>query len=248
MIIRQAVFGAAFLALVLAPGAAWAAEGAKFWFPESVSSYGHEVDRIFTIILWITGAIFLLVEGALLLFLFKYRAKPGQRAFYFHGSHVAEVIWTIIPALIVAWLGFASQRVWARIRGTPPPHQLEVKITAQQFAWNVTYAGADGKLGTPDDLLTINQLHFPVNQVVLVHLTSQDVIHSFFLPEFRIKQDAVPWLTSRLWLQATKEGTFEVVCAELCGLGHYRLRGYLVVESPEAFQTWLQEVQAEQGT
>ena len=219
----------------------------NWWFPPSVSSYGADVDQLFRVILWITGAIFMLVEGALLWFLIRYRRRPGRAAAYVHGSTAAELVWTLVPALIVGYLAVASQRVWARIQGPPPPHQVEVEVNAEQFAWNIRYAGPDGRLGSPDDLETINQLHLPVGQVVLVHLTSKDVIHSFFLPQFRLKRDAVPGLTGRVWLQATKTGQFEIVCAELCGLGHYRMRGFVTVESPQDFQAWLARANAEQG-
>ncbi len=219
----------------------------QWWFPPSVSSYGADVDQLFRVILWITGAIFVLVEGALLWFLIRYRHRPGRAAAYVHGHTGAEVIWTVIPALIVGYLAFASQRVWARIQGPPPPHQLEVEVKAEQFVWNIRYAGPDGRLGSADDIETINQLHLPVGQVVLVHLKSKDVIHSFFLPQFRLKRDAVPGLTGRVWLQATKTGKFEIVCAELCGIGHYRMRGFVTIESPQDFQAWLASVSAEQG-
>ena len=226
-----------------APRAAWAfgRSGVSFWFPESVSSYGAQVDRLFVLILWITGGIFVLVEGALLWFLNRYRQKPGRVAQYIHGNTRAEIIWTVIPAGIVLYLALASQTVWSHIQGPPPPHQVEIEVKAEQFAWNIRYAGPDGRLHTADDIETINQLHLPLGQVVLVHLTSKDVVHSFFLPQFRIKRDAVPGLMGRLWLQAVKSGQFEIVCAELCGLGHYRMRGYLSIESPEAFQAWLAE-------
>ena len=218
----------------------------NFWFPENVSTYGVEIDRLFIAILWITGAIFVLVEGALLWFLIRYRHRTERKATYLHGHQGAEIIWTVIPAIIVAMLAVSSQRVWARIRGTPPAHQLELEVKAEQFAWNIRYAGPDGQLNSTDDIETINQLHMPVGQVVLVHLKSKDVIHSFFVPQFRFKQDAVPGLTGRLWLEATKPGQFEIICAELCGLGHYRMRGFLTIESPEAFQAWLTQQQAEQ--
>lgn len=218
----------------------------RWWFPPSVSTYGLDIDQLFRLILLITGAIFVLVEGTLVWFLLRYRHRPGRAASYVHGSTAAELIWTLIPALIVGYLAFASQRVWARVQGPPPPHQVEVEVQAEQFAWNVRYPGADGRFETPDDVETINQLHLPVGQVVLVHLKSKDVIHSFFLPEFRLKRDTVPGLTSRVWLQATRTGQFEIVCAELCGLGHYRMRGFVTVESPEAFQAWLAQTTAEQ--
>lgn len=217
----------------------------RYWFPESLSTYGPLIDQLFVVILVITGAIFFLVEGALLYFLIRYRHRPNQPAAYVHGNTLAEVIWTVIPALIVIWLAFGSQRVWARIQGPPPPHQVEVEVKAEQFAWNIRYAGADGKLQTADDVETINQLHLPVGQVALIHLTSKDVIHSFFVPQFRIKRDAVPGLSGRIWLQPTKAANVEIVCAELCGLGHYRMRGFLTLESPEAFQQWLAQTVTE---
>ncbi|HBH96473.1 MAG TPA: cytochrome c oxidase subunit II [Candidatus Omnitrophica bacterium] len=232
--------------LVLGADPAWAGS-ARVWFPDNLSSVGSQVDQMFLVILWITGIIFLLVEGALLWFLIRYRQPANPRAAYVHGCRSAEVIWTVIPAIIVTSLAFASQRVWAHIRGTPPAHQLEVEITAEQFAWNVRYAGPDGRLHTEDDLELINQLHLPVDQVALVHLKSKDVIHSFFVPQFRMKLDAVPGLTGRLWVQPIKPGQVEMVCAELCGLGHYRMRGYVTIESAEAFQSWLEQTRVEQS-
>ena len=159
---------------------------------------------------------------------------------------LAEIIWTVIPALILVWLAFYNQSVWARVRGTPPPADLEIEIAGEQFAWNIRYAGADGTLHTGDDVTTVNQLHLPVQQTALIRLTSKDVIHSFFVPQFRFKQDAVPGITGRVWVQPVKEGQMEIVCAELCGLGHYRMRGFLTVESPEAFSAWLAAQLAEQ--
>lgn len=237
------------LGSLLAAPSAWAfgRPGVSFWFPEGVSSYSSQVDGLFTVVLWITGIIFVLVDGALLIFLIRYRARPGRVVHYIHGNTRAEVIWTVIPACLVLYLAVSSQRVWSYIQGPPPPHQVEIEVTAEQFAWNIRYAGRDGVLHTADDIETINQLHVPVGQVVLVHLTSKDVIHSFFLPQFRIKRDAVPGLMGRIWVQAVKPGQFEIVCAELCGLGHYRMRGYLTIESPEAFAAWLEQKRQEEG-
>lgn len=219
---------------------AWAfGSGARVWLPEGVSTTAPEIDRIFYLILWITGAAFFLVQGALLWFLVRYRRRPGVAAAYIHGNTMVEVVWTVIPALILIWLALVSQRVWATVRGTPPAAGVEVEITAEQFAWNIRYAGADGQFDTADDVATINQLHLPVRDVVLVHLKSKDVLHSFFVPQFRIKQDAVPGITGRLWVSAVKSGNYEIACAELCGLGHYRMRGFVTIEEPAAFQAWL---------
>ena len=236
-----AAVGAAF-----APASAWAfgGSGMRVWLPEAVTTTAPEIDRLFYVVLGITGAVFLLVEATLLVFVVRYRHRPGRRATYTHGSHVVEIVWTAIPALILVYLTFHSQSVWAKIRGAPPPPDLEVEITAEQFAWNIRYAGPDGVLGSADDLLTLNQLHLPIHQAVLLHLKSKDVIHSFFVPQFRMKQDAVPGLTTRLWLSATASGQYEIVCAELCGLGHYRMRGFLTLEPADAFQAWVATLQA----
>ena len=219
----------------------------NWWFPEDVSTYGAQIDQLFMVILWITGGIFVLVEGALLWFLIRYRHREGRSAVYLHGNAVVEIVWTLVPACVVIYLAFASQRLWAQIQGPPPPHQLEVEVNAEQFAWNIRYPGPDGRFGTSDDITTINQLHLPLGQVVLVHLTSKDVIHSFFLPQFRLKRDAVPGITGRVWLQATKPGHDEIVCAELCGIGHYRMRGFVTIQSPQEFQAWLEQTNAEQA-
>jgi cytochrome c oxidase subunit 2 len=223
------------------------ASALPFWMrlPENVSTYGDDIDSIFRLILWITGTIFVLVEALLLFFLFRYRHREGRVPRYTHGSNRLEVIWTIVPAVICVILALMSRRSWAEIKQTLPREALNVEITAEQFAWNIRYPGPDGKLETPDDIVTLNQLHFPVGRAVVVTLHSKDVIHSFFLPEFRVKQDAVPGMSTRIWFEATRVGKWEIVCAELCGLGHYRMKGFVTVETPEEFDRWLAETARE---
>jgi cytochrome c oxidase subunit 2 len=208
--------------------------------PESASSIAPKIDQLFWVILWITGAFFFLVEGALLVFVLRYRARPGVKADYIHGHTALEVIWTVIPALILLGLALVSQRVWAEIRypSQRPMVAETIEIVAEQFAWNIRYPGPDRRLNTPDDLLTMNQLHLPVGKPVKIELRSKDVIHSLFIPEFRIKQDAVPGLTTEVWVEATRPGQFEIRCAELCGLGHYRMRGFVTTEPISAFEAW----------
>jgi len=226
--------------------AAFGRAGARIWLPEGISTYAPVIDRLFYVILAITGVAFLLVQGALLFFVIRYRRRPDRRAAYTHGNTMVEVVWTVIPSLILVGLAVYNQDVWARVRGTPPSHTLEVEVQGEQFAWNVRYPGEDERLHTDDDLVTINQMHLPVDETVLLHITAKDVIHSFFVPQFRVKQDATPGLTARMWIEATKTGNYEIACAELCGLGHYRMRGFLTIETPEAFRGWLSELQAEQ--
>jgi len=239
--------GSVWIAFLLLQAPAWAAghSGLRVWLPEGVTTTAPLIDRLFYVVLSVTGVVFVLVEATLLVFLVRYRRRPGRRAAYTHGNSLVEVVWTVIPALLLLFLTMDSQRVWSQVRGTPPPADVELEVTAEQFVWNIRYAGADGRLHTEDDLTTINQLHLPVQRTVLIHLKSKDVIHSFFVPQFRLKQDAVPGITGRLWVSATTTGNFEIACAELCGLGHYRMRGFLTIESPEAFQTWLAQAQRE---
>jgi cytochrome c oxidase subunit 2 len=223
------------------------ASALPFWLrlPENVSTFGGKIDSLFYLILWITGAIFVLVEVLLLYFLIRYRHREGRPAHYTHGSNRLEVIWTIVPAIICVVLALLSRRSWAEIKQNMPQGAMNVEVTAEQFAWNIRYPGPDGKLDTADDVVTLNQLHFPVGRPLIVTLHSKDVIHSFFLPEFRVKQDAVPGMTTRIWLEATRVGHWEIACAELCGLGHYRMKGFVTVETPEEFDRWLAETARE---
>ena len=216
------------------------------FLPESASTIGPKVDQLYWAIVWITGFFFFLVQGGLLLFVLKYRLRPGRKAAYGHGNTALEIIWTVIPAVILLALTIASQRVWAEIRfpSQRPALAQEVEILAEQFAWNIRYPGPDRTFDTEDDVASLNQLHLPVGEPILLKIRSKDVIHSFFVAEFRIKQDAVPGLPTEVWLEVTRPGEFEIRCAELCGLGHYRMRGFVTAESPEAFQAWLQEAKA----
>ena len=211
------------------------------WLPHNISTYGADIDWLFSLIHWITGVIFLGVMGALLAFVVKYRHREGRRATYTHGSTVLEVLWTIVPAIILIVLFMLSQSIWWSIKGSVPDSNFQVHVTAKQFNWEVTYPGPDGQFGTDDDLTLENELHVPINTVVVVTLQSRDVIHSFFLPNLRLKQDAVPGREIRAWFEATEPGRYELPCAELCGFGHSGMLGYLTVSSPEDYSKWVKE-------
>lgn len=224
-----------------------------WWLPDPVSTYANKLDFLFYLILYITGAVFLGVQSFMLYFLIRYRNRPNRKAHYTHGNSRIEVIWTVIPAIILIFLTVLSQKTWSDVRGEIPENAMPIQVMAEQFAWNIKYAGADGKFGTNDDIIKMNQMHIPAGQPVRVQLTSiskdgkHPVIHSFFLPEFRIKQDVVPGLPTEIWFEATKPGRFEIACAELCGLGHYRMRGFLTVHTPEGFEAWLAQEMAKTG-
>ena len=119
-------------------------------------------------------------------------------------------------------------------------------MTAKQFNWEITYPGPDGKLGTKDDVTIENEFHVPLNKVVRLGLESKDVIHSFFVPNMRLKQDAVPGRTIEVWFQATEPGQYEIPCAELCGFGHSGMKGNLTVQSQEDYDKWLKDTYANQ--
>lgn len=212
------------------------------WLPEDVSTYGHEIDSLFHLIYYITGVAFILVTVLMVLFVVMYRDRnDGRRATYSHGSTTLEIIWTVIPAAIFIALSFMSVNTWAKIKSHAPESDFEIAVAAKQFNWEVSYAGADGKLGTDDDVKFDNDIHVPVNKAVRVQLSSKDVIHSFFLPNLRLKQDAVPGRTILVWFEAVKPGKYELPCAELCGFGHSGMKGWLHVHSVEDYKKWADE-------
>jgi cytochrome c oxidase subunit II len=216
-----------------------------WWIPTNASSYGGDVDRIFYIILYITGAVFVIVEGGLLLFLIKYRRREGRTATYTHGNNKAELVWTTVPAVIVLSLALLSQKVWSAVKDPAhfPPDAIQVGVHVKQFEWQFTMPGPDGKLGTDDDIFRKNELHVQVDRNYAVQLTSQDVIHSFFIPAFRLKQDVVPGMTIVAWFRPTRAGVYDLACAQLCGIGHYRMEAKVYVHSAADFARW----QAAQG-
>ena len=211
------------------------------WLPENVSTYGKQIDSLYEIIYWITAVTFVLVAAAMIVFLVKYRYREGRRAIYTHGNNTVEIVWTIIPALILVVLTVLSVPTWARIKIQVPETDLKIKVLAKQFNWEVHYPGPDGKLGTEDDIKFDNEIHVPVGKPVELVLAAKDVIHSVFLPNLRFKQDAVPGREIRAWFEATKPGKYEMPCAELCGFGHSGMKGWLYVHTPEEYAKWAQE-------
>jgi cytochrome c oxidase subunit 2 len=197
-----------------------------------------------------------------------------------HASNYAEIAVAVVEAILL--VGFSIPLWAARVDRLPAESEaLVVEVTGEQFAWNIHYAGPDGKFGktdiklldlqsnplaidrddpaAKDDVTTLNQLYIPVNKPIIVRLRSKDVIHSFGVPEFRVKQDAVPGLTIPIWFvpnvttaeMRTRTGNaefqYEIACAQLCGLGHAKMRGFVTVVSAEEFQKWLDEKVQEQS-
>jgi len=213
----------------------------NWWLPENVSTFGGEIDWLFHLIYAITAITGILVFVALIAFLVMYRDRPGRRARYTHGNTTLEIVWTVVPALILVVLTFLSVPAWSKIKMSVPPTDFVVTVNAKQFNWQVFYPGPDGKFGTEDDKMFLDEMHVPVNKPVRVILKSQDVIHSFFVPSFRIKQDAVPGREIVAWFDATKPGKYEWPCAELCGFGHSGMKGWVYVHTPADYAKWAAE-------
>ncbi len=233
-----------------------------WWLPEGgspahvVSTFGKEIDSLFLIILWITGIVFIGTQVVLVWSQWRFvdqldaQGKPVRPAQYFHGSQRLEVIWTIIPAAILVFIALYQMGTWASIkfRSSVPRVPALAEVTGRQFQWVMRYPGPDGRLATADDLFTVNDLHFVKDKQALIYLKSSDVLHSFYLPSMRIKQDAVPGMTIPVWFDSDTAGEFELVCAELCGWGHYKMRGKVTVHETEAeFQKWTDEQLVEQN-
>jgi cytochrome c oxidase subunit 2 len=240
-----------------------------YWFPTLASEHGSRIDSLFMAVLIVSGIAFVLVQGALGYFVARYGANGGERAAYWHDNPKAEAILLITTAVILTVLVFMGQRVWASIYfADEPANATIIQITGEQFTWNFHYAGRDGQFGRTDtklitstnsigldredpagkdDIVSIGIMHVPVSKPVRVRLRSKDVIHSFFLPNIRIKQDAVPGMGIEVWFTPTKPGQYEIACAELCGIGHYRMKAALTVdESQEKFDQWLDEAAKQQ--
>lgn len=215
-----------------------------WWLPETSSTYAPKIDMLFNVILWLTIVVFILVTLALLWFLWKYRAR-GNKATYTHGNNKLEIAWTAIPAVILVFMAVFSNDLWSEIRyqGNYPKNADIIRIKPRQFQWDITYPGVDKKFDTEDDINTINQLYLVKDEPAQIMLEAQDVIHSFFVPEFRIKQDAVPGMKTSVWIQPTVETKpdrpYEIACAELCGLGHYRMKGFVTVTSRDSVNSFL---------
>lgn len=223
------------------------------WLPRNINDGGVVIDNLFLFILYLTGVIFIGTSLALFWFMWKYDgAKSTEPVQYTHGSHTLEVVWSIVPAATLLFIAIYQMNAWANHKmrrpqenGLPKPPIAEV--TGRQFEWRIRYAGADRVVGTVDDLHVVNDLHVPVNEEIVLAIKSQDVLHSFFLPNMRVKQDVVPGMKQFVWFRPTQEGSFDIVCAELCGWGHYKMRGRITVDSKDNYERWYREQLAAQN-
>jgi len=231
----------------------------RWWFPPVASRHGVDVDQLITTTFIVTGFVFFFVNLALGIFVWRFAAAREERAIFWPDSRTLELSYTLVPTAILITLISMGAVTWARVHSPVPRNALRVEALGQQFAWTFRYAGPDGAFGRTaprfvsrqnprgmdqsdaagrDDII-VSELRLPVNEPVVVLIRSSDVIHSFFLPNFRVKQDAVPGMTTQFWFTPTRRGNFELACAELCGVGHYIMRGRVVVDTKAAVDAWL---------
>jgi cytochrome c oxidase subunit II len=238
-------------------------------FPIQASTHAAEVDHM-TIL--VHGLMLVLFIGWGLFFvfvLFRFRKGANPKASY-TGAHgkFAKSTEVAVAVIEIGLLIFYAIPAWAtRVKAFPAENQaVVVRVVAEQFAWNVHYPGPDGKFGrtdiklvsadnplgldrsdpnAKDDITTINQLNLPVDRPILVHLSSKDVIHSFGLYEMRVKQDAIPGMTIPVWFIPNRIGEYEIACSQLCGLGHFRMRGFITIQSAADYQKWYDDQEKE---
>jgi cytochrome c oxidase subunit 2 len=204
--------------------------------PPEASTRAVAVDQLFRVLLGISTVIFLLVEGALVFAVLRFRRRAGDEAEgpAIHGNTSLEILWTLIPAAIVVVIGIYSFQVLAAIE-TPGSGPRVVEVVGRQFSWQFRY---------PEANLTTAELHLPVGQPVVFEIASEDVIHSFWVPAFRVKRDATPGQISSMTVTPIELGRFPIRCAELCGAGHAIMTSEVVVEPPEDFDAWFAQQQA----
>ena len=235
-----------------------------WWPPKAISTIGPAIDRQFNETMWFTGALYISSQLILAYFVWTSGDKKGRKIKYWPGGAGPLIAFAlIVVGLEILGLTFVGSKVWAAVYMSPPdPDSMQVDVAAEQFAFNFRYPGPDGKFGTVhperirdgngnffgldpandeaarDDII-VGTLTVPVSKPISLTLHSKDMIHSFYVPELRIQQDIVPGLNVPLHFTATKVGKYEIVCTQLCGLGHYSMRSFLEVLPQDQFDQWL---------
>jgi cytochrome c oxidase subunit 2 len=231
-----------------------------YWAPPNITVGGAKIDMLLNFIFVLTLAVFILTQAVYIIYLIRYRRRPGHKAHYSHGNNTLEFWWTIIPTAIFLLLAVWSNRIWHELTQTPlAPDAISIDVVGYQFGWDIRYAGADGKLGEGDvklfsiqnkfgvkpedpagkDDFTSTEMVIPVGKPVHVLLRSRDVIHSFYVPSFRLYQDAVPGRTIK-WIQftTTRPAELELACSQLCGTGHYNMKAKIRVVPVDEYEKW----------
>ena len=209
----------------------------------AASTYARDIDNLILLIAVLVGFWLLLCEGVFFYFIWRFRARDGHKAEYVTGENKAHKRWISIPHLLVlvcdVFIIYGAIRVWVNVKQTLPPPDATVRVIGQQWAWTFVHPGADGKLDTADDIAMIDELHVEVGKTYHYELSARDVLHSFSVPVFRLKQDAIPGRIIRGWFEPTKIGEYDVQCAEICGMGHGLMGARIMIETPGQHAAWV---------
>ncbi len=214
--------------------------------PEIISKDGHLIDELFYYITWMIGFYFLVICIALIYVSYRYSAKRNPQPLFTYGNKKVHVwITTFLGALVFFSVDFNITRIsnndMMNFFWKNPKEALKIEVLGLQWMWAFRYPNEEGKFNTKEDLVLNSELRIPVNRPVVFQITSKDVIHSLFFPHTRLKTDAIPGKVTRLWFEPVKTGTFEIVCAEMCGANHYLMKAKLVVMKEDEYDEWLKK-------
>jgi cytochrome c oxidase subunit II len=219
---------------------------------EQASTYAADIDNLVTLVGVLVGFWFILIELVFFGLIIAFREKPGVKAEYITGEEKHQKRWVGIPHELVlvcdVVIIIAAVRVWVNVKQTQPPADETIRVIGQQWAWSFVHAGKDGKLDTADDIKTVDELHVKVGEVYHFKLEARDVLHSFSVPVFRIKQDAIPGRVITGWFKATKIGVHDIQCSEICGIGHGLMPARIVIESKGDYDAWVSAQSAQLAT
>jgi cytochrome c oxidase subunit 2 len=209
----------------------------------AASTYAHSIDHLFILIAVIVGFWLLAAEGIMFGLIFKFRAKAGRPTQYITGEEPHLKRWISIPHYLIIVCDIVivagAIMVWYNIKQFMPPADQTVRVIGQQWAWSFQQPGPDGVLDTADDIRTVGEMHVVVNTTYHFELLSRDVVHSFAIPAFRLKQDALPGRTISGWFRPNRVGTYDIQCTQMCGLGHALMAGRIIVETSQDHAAWL---------
>ena len=207
------------------------------------STYAHNVDQLFLLIAALVGFWFLAAEGVFFWLIFKFREKDGRPTQHITGEEKHQTKWISIPHFLVIICDIVilvpAILVWYNIKEYMPPADQTIRVIGQQWAWSFQEPGPDGILDTADDIRTVGELHVTLNKTYHFELVSRDVVHSFAVPSFRLKQDALPGRTITGWFRPNRLGTYDIQCTQMCGIGHGLMAGRIIVETPQDHAAWL---------
>ena len=207
------------------------------------STYAHNIDHLFLLIAALVGFWFIVAETVLFWLIFTFRQKDGRPTQHITGEEKHLVKWITIPHFLVILCDIVilvpAIMVWYNIKEAMPPAEQTVRVIGQQWAWSFQQPGPDGILDTADDIRTVGELHVTVNTTYHFELMSRDVVHSFAVPSFRLKQDAMPGRTITGWFRPNRLGTYDIQCTQICGIGHALMAGRIIVETPQDHAAWL---------